>query len=199
MVVAAGRQLAPDLPIIARAATQAGVGRLAALGAQDVIHPELEGGLEVLRHTLLTLDYPPLEVQQYADAVRRDQYEPSVSSVEEHRVLDQLIRTVRTIEIAWIPLASGSMAVGQTLAETNIRATTEASVIAILRDGQVLPNPKSAMRFQAGDVVGLLGDAEQLAHARQLLALVSPSAESSVDGALRADAVSVGESVRSHQ
>jgi monovalent cation:H+ antiporter-2, CPA2 family len=199
MVVAAGRQLAPDLPIIARAATQAGVGRLAALGAQDVIHPELEGGLEVLRHTLLTLDYPPLEVQQYADAVRRDQYEPSVSSAEEHRVLDQLIRTVRTIEIAWIPLASGSMAVGQTLAEANIRATTEASVIAILRDGQVIPNPKSAMRFQAGDVVGLLGDAEQLAHARQLLALVSPPAESLVDGALRADAVSVGESVRSHQ
>ncbi|HMP42412.1 MAG TPA: cation:proton antiporter, partial [Roseiflexaceae bacterium] len=80
MVVAAGRQLAPELPIIARAATRSGVGRLTDLGAQDVIHPELEGGLEVLRHTLLALDYPPLDVQQYADAVRRDQYDPAINT-----------------------------------------------------------------------------------------------------------------------
>ena len=53
IVVAGARERAPDLPIIARAATRSGVHNLVELGAQDVIHPELEGGLEVVRHTLL--------------------------------------------------------------------------------------------------------------------------------------------------
>lgn len=199
MVVAAGRRLAPNLPIIARAATEKGVRRIAALGAQDVIHPELEGGLEVLRHTLLRLDYPPTEVQQYADAVRRDQYEPSINSAEEHRVLDQLIRMVRGIEIAWITIAAGSRAVGRTLAETNIRAVTEASVIAMLREGQVIANPKSATRFQVGDIVGVIGDAEQIARAREILAPEVPPPGQAVEAVKEEeDAQSAGEMAPSH-
>jgi CPA2 family monovalent cation:H+ antiporter-2 len=102
IIVASAHDLAPQLPIIARAATRPGVERLAKLGARDVIHPELEGGLEVLRHTLLALNYPLLEVQQYADAVRRDQYDPAISTHEEHAVLDRLLHSVRGMEIAWV-------------------------------------------------------------------------------------------------
>ena len=90
VVVATATALAPGLPVIARAATRAGVARLARLGARAVIHPELEGGLEVVRHTLLALDYPAEQVQEYADAVRQDGYDPAVSSPEERRALDQL-------------------------------------------------------------------------------------------------------------
>jgi CPA2 family monovalent cation:H+ antiporter-2 len=90
MVVSAARVLAPDLPIIARAATHSGVRRLAEIGAQDVIHPELEGGLEVVRHTLLALGFPALEVQHYTDAVRHDQYDTTISSAAERQSLDLL-------------------------------------------------------------------------------------------------------------
>ncbi len=175
IIVASAYEMAPQLPIIARAATTSGVARLARLGARDVIHPELEGGLEVLRHTLLALGYPLLEVQQYADAVRRDQYDPAVSTHEEHWVLDRLLRTVQGMEIAWVLLDSASPVAGKTLAEAHIRAQTEASVIAILRDQQVIANPKSAIVLQAGDVVGLIGEATHVAEARQLLA-TAPSA-----------------------
>lgn len=169
MVVAAGRQLAPELPIIARSATRIGIQRLAALGAHDVIHPELEGGLEIVRHTLLALNYPLLEVQQYTDAVRRDQYDLSSKSAAEHRVLDQLVRAVRGMEIAWIPISPQSSVLGQTIAEAHIRATTDASIIAILRNDQAIPNPKSALQFQEGDVVGIIGDIDQIARARAIL------------------------------
>ncbi|MCL4302256.1 MAG: cation:proton antiporter [Anaerolineae bacterium] len=170
IIVASAHEIAPQLPIIARAATRSGVARLAMLGAQDVIHPELEGGLEVLRHTLLALGYPLLEVQQYADAVRRDQYDLAVSTHEEHRLLDQLLHTVRGMELAWVSLNGASPLVGKTLAEANIRVLTGASVIAILRDQQVIANPKSATALQAGDVVGLIGEAAQIGEVRQLLA-----------------------------
>ncbi len=172
IIVASAHEMAPQLPIIARAATRPGVERLAILGAQDVIHPELEGGLEVLRHTLLALGYPLLEVQQYADAVRRDQYDLAVSTHEEHRLLDQLLHTVRGMELAWVSLNSASSLVGKTLAEADIRALTGASVIAILRNQQVIANPKSATVLHADDIVGLIGEAAQIGEVRWLLSAV---------------------------
>jgi CPA2 family monovalent cation:H+ antiporter-2 len=179
IIVASAREIAPQLPIIARAATTSGVARLAGLGARDVIHPELEGGLEVLRHTLLALGYPLLEVQQYADAVRRDQYDPAISTHQENWVLDRLLRSVRGMDIAWVLLDSSSPLAGKTLAEANIRARTEASVIAILRDQQVMANPKSGLVLQVGDVLGLIGEVEHMAEARRLLA---PESSSTTNG-----------------
>jgi CPA2 family monovalent cation:H+ antiporter-2 len=170
MIVAGARQIAPNLPIIARAASPSGMEYLTELGARDVIYPELEGGLEVLRHTLLALGYPMLDVQQYTDAVRRDHYDTAISTPEERRVLDQLLRTVRGMEIAWVPLSDASPVVSHALANANVRERTDASIIAILRDGQVIANPKSATVFQTGDVVGLIGDAQQVGLAKQLLA-----------------------------
>ncbi|WP_031461425.1 cation:proton antiporter domain-containing protein [Chloroflexus sp. MS-G] len=169
MVVAAARKIAPNLPIIARAATTKGVGRLLNLGAHDVIHPELEGGLEVMRHTLLCLGYPATQVQGYTDAVRRDEYDTTVSSDAEHQALDQMVRAARGIEIAWRLVREQSPIVGQTLAEANIRARTGASVIALIRNQQLIANPKSSTVFQAGDLLGLIGDREQIAAAEQLL------------------------------
>ncbi len=169
IIVAAAHEIAPKLPVIVRAATRSGVERLARLGARDVIHPELEGGLEVLRHTLLALGYPMLEVQQYADAVRHDQYDLTVSTHEEHWVLDRLLNTVRGMEIAWVLLDEASPLAGKTLAQANIRAHTEASVIAILRDQHVIANPKSATALHAGDIVGLIGERAQIEASRRLL------------------------------
>jgi CPA2 family monovalent cation:H+ antiporter-2 len=48
---------------IARSGTESGVERLAAHGARFIIHPELVGGLEIVRFTLLTLGYPMEETQ----------------------------------------------------------------------------------------------------------------------------------------
>jgi len=175
IIVAAAHEIAPNLPIIARAVTRDGFARLIKQGAHSVIHPELEGGLEVVRHTLLTLGYPMIEVQQYADAVRRDHYETAIDSTDEHIVLDRMIDAVRGMEVAWLPLSPDSVLIGRSLAESNIRAQTETSVIAVLRNRRVIPNPKSALVFQAGDVIGLIGDVEQLAAARVLIADAVPA------------------------
>jgi CPA2 family monovalent cation:H+ antiporter-2 len=169
IIVSAALKLRPDLPIIVRASTQAGVKHLTELGALDVIHPELEGGLEIMRHTLLRLNFAPNEVQWYADAVRRDQYDESISTVEEHRVLDQMISATRGMEIAWLPLPEDSPLIGQTIAETNLRARTGASIVAILREGHLIPNPKSATQFQTADILGLIGEIIQLREARALV------------------------------
>src|SRR5207249_11993637 len=67
IVVATARAEAPHVPIIVRAATKEGVRQLFALGAQHVIYPELEGGLEMVRETLGRLGYLESDVQEYTD------------------------------------------------------------------------------------------------------------------------------------
>ncbi len=113
LVVAAAHDLAPDLPIIARAGTESGVERLVAHGARHVIHPELEGGLEMVRHTLLALGYPMGQIQSYVDAVRRNAYQ---TTNQRHPVLDQLVAAVRGVEIVWHSVAENSALIGKSLA-----------------------------------------------------------------------------------
>jgi CPA2 family monovalent cation:H+ antiporter-2 len=169
LIVAAAHQLSSNLPIIARAGTESGVQRLATQGARHVIHPELEGGLEMVRHTLLTLDYPMWQIQTYVDAVRRNAYESLPVDDGRHRDLEQLLTAVRGVEITWHPVSGNSPVVGQSLAEANIRSTIGASVIAIVRNQQVMPNPKSDTRFLQGDLVGMIGSTPELEAAAQLL------------------------------
>lgn len=170
LVVGTARGLAPDLPIVARAATREGVKRLGDLGAQDVIHPELEGGLELLRHTLLRLGFPLREIHEYTDAVRRDHYDLQIDTEEEHRLLDRLIDTLPGIDVAWLSVPTGSPVAGQSLAEANLRARAGASVVAIQRGKTLMANPKSVTVFQAGDRIALIGDAEQIETAARLMA-----------------------------
>jgi CPA2 family monovalent cation:H+ antiporter-2 len=169
LVVAAARDISPKLPMVARATTLDGIDRLAELGAQDVIHPELEGGLEIVRHALLQLDFPLHEIMHYIDAVRRDHYNVQVNTGEEHRYLHELIHASGNVEVNWFTLDTDSPLVGQTLREANLRTLTGASVVAILRNRQLIANPKSGTVFEAEDRVGLIGDKEQIEAVQQLL------------------------------
>lgn len=169
LVVAAARDISPTLPIIARATTEEGIKHLAELGAQDVIHPELEGGLEIVRHTLLKLDFPLQEIIRYMDAVRHDHYDMQVNTEEEHRLLHEMINAMANIEVIWLRLPTGSPLAGQTLAEANLRARTGASVVAIIRNKQAMANPKSHTVFEAEDRIGFIGDKEQIEAVENLL------------------------------
>lgn len=91
IVVATAHAEAPHVPTIARAATQEGVLRLFALGAQHVINPELEGGMEIMRETLTHLGYSESDVQGYTDAVRISHYDLSISADAEQRALEQML------------------------------------------------------------------------------------------------------------
>lgn len=168
-IVVTARDLAPHLPIIARSASLEGTRRLAHQGAQAVINPELEGGLEVVRHVLLSLGYPMEQVQPYVDAVRHESYDSTSVIVQDARLLNQLVNSVRDMEIAWRQVTEGSPLIGQTIAEANLRAQTGASIVALVRNKQLMANPKSNMPFYPGDLIALIGDGEQVAAAEQIM------------------------------
>ena len=169
LIVAAAHAIAPTLPIIARAATADRLTHLYHLGAHHAINPEMEGGLEMLRYTLLSLGHGSNRIQPYLDAVRTETYEGILPEEGGYPVLDQLLTATRGVEIAWELLNPGSPVIGHTLAEASIRSRVGASVVAVLRGGEVITNPDTSFVFQEDDLVGMIGSSGQLAEACFLL------------------------------
>lgn len=156
VIVASAHDQAPALPIIVRAATQVGVERLRRLGAREVIHPELEGGLEILRHTLARLGFPAGEVEDYANAVRRDRYDITLSSPGEREALDQLRRVPQAYALSWVRIEEDSPLIGRPLAVFSLDTARQTRIVAVLRDGQLLPRLDDTVRLRASDLVGIL-------------------------------------------
>jgi CPA2 family monovalent cation:H+ antiporter-2 len=86
----------------------------------------------------------------------------ALNTQEEHRALAQLLDAAQGVEISWARVAEGSPFADRTLAEANLRARTGASVVAIHREGNVLPGPTPETRLRPGDRVGLIGRAEDV-------------------------------------
>jgi len=173
LTVAAARDLAPNLPIIARAVTREGVQRLAELGAQHVIHPELEGGLQLVRHALLQLGFSMEDVRRYAESVRRDHYAALANSSEEQRLLRESLDRADLIQVAWLRLPSDSPWTGRAWEETGLTTRTGVALATILRDGQLLANPEAGTVLHEGDYLELIGNSEQLAAAQRLITTIA--------------------------
>jgi CPA2 family monovalent cation:H+ antiporter-2 len=167
VIVAAAHREAPALTIIARASTTEGIRHLIESGAQQVILPELEGGLQIVRRTLMQLGFEPRKIHEYADEVRRDYYDLNINTHEEKQLLQDLLSASDHLILSWLKLDPKHPIAGLTLAAANLRARSGATVVAILREGSLITNPDPAMVLQGGDLVALIGDEKQLQAAQE--------------------------------
>jgi CPA2 family monovalent cation:H+ antiporter-2 len=168
-VVATTRRLAPDLHSICRASTWDGGRLLLEAGASAIVRPELEGGIELLRQTLLELDFPVYDVQRYVDAVREEEAGRSAPGSRRARVLEDLAHAVGNLDVAWLAVAPGSEVAGQSLSDSNVRARTGASIVAIGYDRAVISNPGPSEILAPGARVAVLGSRTDIASAARLL------------------------------
>jgi CPA2 family monovalent cation:H+ antiporter-2 len=176
-IVTAARARAPDLRIISRASTWEGAKRLKEAGAIEVVRPELEGGIEIVRRTLLGLEFPVYDVQRYTEAVRREGLGELRAEDDRAHALSELARAAGVVDVAWLAVSSASEAAGQTLGDSNVRARTGASVVAIHRENRVVRNPGPAEILNAGDRVAVLGAPGEIAGAQRLFSAPADAAE----------------------
>jgi CPA2 family monovalent cation:H+ antiporter-2 len=127
--------------------------------------------LQIVRRTLLELGFPLSKVQEYDEIVRGDHYDLAINTEQERQVLRDLLSASDNIGLTWQRLKPTSPLVGQTLAQANLRARAGASVVAIMRKGQLIPNPHPESILLADDLVGLVGDEKQLSTAQEVIAL----------------------------
>jgi CPA2 family monovalent cation:H+ antiporter-2 len=162
-VVQYSRHLAPDLPIIVRASSYDGAKRLREAGATEIVRPELEGGVAMVRQTLLDLDLAVNEIERYTDLVRREGMgESEAPSAERARLLGDLMRAAKHVEIRWVSLEATSSLAGRSLKESALRTRAGVSVVAVVRNSALIHNPDPDTRLEAGDRLALIGTPEQV-------------------------------------
>ena len=95
-------------------------------------------------------------------------------TAEERR--ESFVRTTTIVipagTIYRLTIGRDSPAIGGTVVTLNIRAKTGASVVSVMRDGQLHRNIGPEWEFRIGDTLGVLGDAAQIAALKDLLGVV---------------------------
>src|ERR671933_2400593 len=156
------RAINPNVHVVVRSTTVEQMEELGRLGVYEAVHPESEAGLELGRQALNHLGVAAAEIQRFADEVRRELYAP-ITRQGEDDLLAQLRRISREIETEWVRLPEGDTVVGKTIGDLKIRSSTGASVVAVVRGEEVVPNPGPDVALRAGDLVGVLGTPDQRA------------------------------------
>lgn len=169
LIVKRTRKLNPHLPIVARSAQASQLEQLRALGVQDLVQPESEAGLEIVRQALLHLDMPVLEIQRFTDGIRKELYEPLYKLQTDAALLRRLQRATQSMEIEWIQLSGDSPLLGKTTTQSQVRSQTGASIVAVLRGEEATANPGPDLSFQEGDILAVLGTQVQRANFRVLM------------------------------
>lgn len=88
------------------------------------------------------------------------------------RVVERISRLNEQVEglvTEGVLVAPGSRFDGGTLADTQTRTRTGASIIAVTRHGEVMPMPDTGFRFRGGDTVIVVGTREGVDAAARLL------------------------------
>ncbi|MGD9824036.1 cation:proton antiporter [Desulfobacter sp.] len=166
------RRSNPGVNIVARAE---GVEQMQALhdqGIQEVVQPEFEAGLQFTRQALLHLNIPATDIQTYTDAFRKELYAPFFNISQRYRTLSQLQKACDLLEFNWIKLVADSPVVGRTIKELELRKKIGISVVGVMHDGVMHPNPIADYQFKAGELIAVMGSTQQLA---DFQTLISPS------------------------
>jgi K+:H+ antiporter len=162
------RRLSPRVHLIVRTQYVHEIEPLYQLGANDVVAEEYETSVEIFTRVLLKYLVPRDEIQRFIAEVRSDGYEmfrtwraAAFTTADFRLHLDEVdVWKVRVGESA--PMA------GKSLAEIDLRRRYGATLVAIRRDAQILPNPHGGVPILAGDELYLMAAPEKMPEASRL-------------------------------
>jgi voltage-gated potassium channel len=149
-IVLTARGLNPNLRIVARSIQEENESKLRKAGADLVMSPYILGGRRMAAAILKPGVVDFLDLLTHAEQMNLD---------------------IRSIDVR-----AGSTVVGKSILESGIWQQTGATVLAIRREGDLLPNPGPAFVLQEQDELILMGNSEQLDAAEKMLTNSSKSA-----------------------
>jgi CPA2 family monovalent cation:H+ antiporter-2 len=154
------------VPVIVRTVDDSELDRLIKAGAAEVVPEVLEGSLMLASHSLLLLGVPLNRVLARIREVREERY--SLFRGFYHGATDAADAADNLQpRLHSVLLTERSAAVGRTLADFDFKGRVE--VTGVRRRGAHSAVPQADYRFEAGDVVVLLGPPEELSVAERRL------------------------------
>ncbi len=163
-IVACARPLNPNLLIIARTRYIAELEPLVHLGADRVVPEEFETSLELVGQVMGAYGALPRAIEREKTQLRQARYGAlrGAPTTAPRSTLDALLDDVA---VEQLELEADHHATGQSLMALEVRTRTGATVLAVLRGDHAEASPSASLALQAGDVVVLVGRAEQVSRA----------------------------------
>ncbi|TAN60294.1 hypothetical protein EPN18_08890 [bacterium] len=161
-IVKASREINPAVSIIVRTRYIKEVEELYRLGASQVIPEEFETSVEIFARVLKDYRVPGNIIQNQIDLIRQEGYSmlrnPSITG--EH--LQKLTSILEASLMDTFYVDAASPIAHRTIAETNLRKLTGASIIAVVRHGSAKTNPAPDFIITPGDILVILGSHAEL-------------------------------------
>ncbi len=156
------RESNPDIHVIVRTRYMSELPDLYKLGADQVIPEEFETSIEIFARVLREYGIASNIIHQEIEDIRREGYQmlraPSLQGIEKKGIAELL--TAASTET--LIIEPDSPAAGKTIGALALRRKTGATVIAVIRKGQLEISPDSEFEFAADDMVVLLGSPKQI-------------------------------------
>lgn len=151
----------PEVEIIVRANDMDQIKELQKLDVREIVQPEFEASLEMLRQTLLHLNYRIPVIQSLIDDIKEKTYSTGKTSAINAFILKSMKDTPFLIEIGWYEVKSGDHIEGKSIRELEVRKKSGVSIVGIMRSGGFIPNPEPDFVFTSGDLVAIIGTEEK--------------------------------------
>jgi CPA2 family monovalent cation:H+ antiporter-2 len=168
-IVSLVRQMNPLARILTRARRVEEIPELEKLGANEVLPADFEISIELLVRLLMHLGVPRHVVRVQESLIRLDHYQALRGTARTPELLAEARKIIMGGILETAQVMRGSAAAGRTLEELELRRTTGAAVLTVVRDGVPEPNPQASTRLAADDLVVLYGPHEAIDRALRLL------------------------------
>ncbi len=162
------RSMNPNLYIVARTRFVTEVAPLRRLGADVVIAEEFESSIEVFGQVLSRYLVPQQNIEAFSARLRRANYRMIRRMSVGVSNLSEMVDRLPDIGVQAIRLCADSPLCGVRLCDSNLRREHGLTVVAILRDKEMMPTPEPECALRAGDVLYLFASTEKLLAARPL-------------------------------
>lgn len=167
-VVTTAARVAPKVPVLLRAKYLKERSELLALGAQDVVAEEVEGGIEMLSRVLRWLETPRNVIERRLREARDATQTSERKLTVPRRTLGEM-QALADLKLERMLVERESPAAGKSAVQLDLRRQTGALMIAVQRGGALLEQPDPHVPYEVGDIVFLAGTGDALRKAMELL------------------------------
>ena len=155
----------PDAALLVATPYMNQIPAFRAAGADEVVSEELEAAIEVFTRVLEHYHIPRNVIRAQVRLLRGEDYQLLRAPQGTGRVSDRVLEVLEQGTADLYRIGEGNRAVGCSLRDLDLRGITGASVIAIVRGQDSIPNPSPDLQLASGDQLVLVGDHLQIERA----------------------------------
>ena len=147
----------PEVKIIVRSDNMDYMDELYRMNVYEVVQPEFEASIEIIRQSLMILDVPLTKIINFTDEIRHQNYSNFRMDKIKNTISDNIKNTPFLLEMTWFEVARNSAISGKSIKQMSIRSRTGVSIVGLLRNNEFIPNPDPDFIFENGDRIAIIG------------------------------------------